>query len=67
MRPKIVSNCKLEDTIMGKRILVVLLCALSALYITNCTSKGSSEDEESAIEESMDEGSEAAAETIPEK
>ena len=46
---------------MGKRILVVLLCALSALYITNCTSKGTPEDEESAIEESMDGGSEDAA------
>ncbi len=52
---------------MGKKILVVLLCALSALYLTNCTSKGTAEDEESAIEESMDDGSSAEVEAIGEE
>lgn len=42
---------------MGKKILLLLLSTLSALYLTNCTSKGGSEDGDAAVEESSDEAS----------
>ena len=55
MGTKVVSKSNSEDAIMGRKIFVLLLCITSALYLTNCSSKGS-EDGESAVEESSEEG-----------
>lgn len=57
MRHKKSSNCIVGDNTMGKKILILLLCTLSALYLTNCTSKGASGDGDSALEESAEETS----------